>query len=510
MDSPRSNSLLYQDYVKRLQEIADIRYATAVLQWDQETYMPEGGIDTRSRQIATLTEMAHSRFVDPATAEILNQLSDHPELDENQQANIRLSKYDYDQQVKLPAAFVREQSETVSQSFNAWLAARKENNYGIFAPWLQKLVQLKQREADLLGYEGHPYNALLNQYERGCTTALLDELFSRLSPPLRQLIDEIGARPQVEDQFLHQHFPADKQWEFSMDLLEKMGYDFRHGRQDKAAHPFTINFSSEDVRITTRVDEQDLSYMTWSTIHELGHALYEQGLPRNEYGLPLGEAASLGIHESQSRLWENNIGRSLSWCRYFFPIMQQYFPQQFSGVGAEDLFRAINKVRPSLIRTEADELTYHFHIIIRYEVEKALIEGSLKVEDLPAFWADRYRHYLGIEVPDDRVGCLQDVHWSHGSFGYFPTYSLGSLYAAQFSEALGRALPNFEKLLQTGEFLPIRDWLSKNIYIHGRKYTSEELCKRITGKGLDPADFMQYARAKFRFIYAYKQEGIEL
>lgn len=510
MDVLRSTSALYQQYVNRLREIADIRYASALLQWDQETYMPEGGIETRSRQIATLTEIAHTKFTDPATGDLLRKLLEQSGLEEDEQENIRLSLYDYEQQAKLPASFVRELSETVSQSFNAWLAARKENNFFLFATWLEKLVALKQREAEFLGYEEHPYNALLNQYERGCTTALLDSLFSRLTVPLKQLITDISEKVQVDDQFLHQFFPADRQWAFSMDLLEKMGYDLQHGRQDKAAHPFTINFSSEDVRITTRISEQDLSFMTWSTIHELGHALYEQGLPGKQYGLPLGEAASLGIHESQSRLWENNIGRSLSWCSFFLPVLQAYFPDQLKTCEPKDLFRAINKVEPSLIRTEADELTYHFHIIIRYEVEKALIEGSLKVTDLPAFWAARYHHYLGISVPDDNNGCLQDVHWSHGSFGYFPTYSLGSLYASQIFEALKKELPEFEKFLQNGQFEIIKNWLSTNIYIHGRKYTSEELCHRITGKGLEPADFMQYARDKYRFIYAYKQEGIEL
>jgi carboxypeptidase Taq len=510
MDQLTTTSTLYEAYKNRIQEIADIRYATALLQWDQETYMPPGSISTRSRQIATLSELAHARFTESVTGDLLTNLLERKDLTEEQRANLELSHYDYQQQVKLPSGFVRELSETISNAFNHWANARKNNSFSLFAPWLEKLVTLKRKEAELLGYERHPYDALLNQYERGCTTELLDQLFSRLKPALARLLAEIKQQPQVEDRILKQHFPEEQQWAFSMELLEKMGYNFHFGRQDKAAHPFTINFSSEDVRITTRIREDDISYMTWSTIHELGHALYELGLPDNQYGLPLGEAASLGIHESQSRLWENNIGRSLAWCTHFFPILKTYFPEQLEPYAPEDLFRAINKVQPSLIRTEADELTYHFHIIIRYEVEKALVEGSLEVNAVPAFWKERYQHYLGIDVPDDANGCLQDVHWSHGSFGYFPTYSLGSIYAAQFYASLVKEVSKLEKLLQEGEFEIVKNWLSDNVYIHGRKYTSEELCKRITGKGIDPNDFMQYARDKYRFIYAYKLEGIIL
>ncbi len=510
MDQLLTTALLYETYKNRLQEIADIRYAIALLQWDQETYMPTGGLATRSRQIATLSELAHTRFTDADTGNLLNSLLERTDLTGDHRSNIELSKYDFDQQSRLPGSFVREMSETVSQAFNHWADARQQNKFELFAPWLKKLVALKRKEADYLGYEQHPYNALLNQYERGCTTAILDRFFERLKPGLLQLLQDVRQQPQVEDNLLYAHYPEQQQWAFSMELLEKMGYDLTHGRQDKAAHPFTINFSAQDVRITTRIRESDISYMTWSTIHELGHALYEQGLPAGQYGLPLGEASSLGIHESQSRLWENNIGRSLPWCQHFLPVFQSYFPEQLKNISPEQLYKAINKVQPSLIRTEADELTYHFHILVRYEIEKALIEGNLEVEDVPGVWNERYASYLGIEVPDDSHGCLQDVHWSHGSFGYFPTYSLGSFYAAQFYNQLKKEVPKFEIFLQDGRFDFIKTWLSEKVYIHGRKYTSEELCNRITGKGLDPEDFMQYAREKYRFIYAYKQEGIEL
>ncbi|KIC95543.1 carboxypeptidase M32 [Flavihumibacter solisilvae] len=510
MEHAANTASLYEQYVTELQRIADVRYSAAVLQWDQETYMPPAGAGFRAQQIATLSELAHSRFTQPSFINLVNELSDRKDLHDAGQKNISLSKYDVEQQAKLPSAFVRRLSETVSRSFNAWMDARRQNDFRVFLPLLGEVVELKKQEADMLGYESHPYNALLNEYERGSTVELLDNTFSRLQEPLRNLLDRISRCPQVDDSLLHQHFPEQDQWQFSMQLLEKMNYDLQAGRQDKAEHPFTTNFSSRDVRITTRIDEQDLSNMTYSTIHELGHALYEQGLPADQYGLPLGEYASLSIHESQSRLWENNIGRGMPWCQSFFPVMQHFFPKQFGGRSAEQYYRAVNKVTPSLIRTEADELTYHFHVIIRYELEKSLIGGTLSVEDIPAFWNENYQKYLGVTVPDDRRGCLQDVHWSHGSFGYFPTYSLGSLYAAQFFESAKTAVGQLDEKTAKADYSDLLQWLRQNIHIHGRRFNSEELCKNVTGEGINIRYFMQYAEAKYRFIYAFQTEGIAI
>ncbi|MCA0396825.1 MAG: carboxypeptidase M32 [Bacteroidetes bacterium] len=491
-----------------MRELADLRYANAVLQWDQETYMPEAGAERRSGQIATLSELAHRFFTDPQKAKELNQLLADNSLDEKQRKNVSLTAEDVSQQAKLPGDFVRTMSETVSKSFQAWMDARKANNFAVFAPLLGKLIDLKKKEADYLGWQAHPYNALLNQYEKGCTVSMLDATFAALRAPLSALLAKIAARQQVSESIVKQSFPEETQWQFSMDLLEKMGFDFRAGRQDKSTHPFTTNFSAHDVRITTRIDPNDLSNMTYSTIHELGHALYEQGLPDAEYGLPLGEFTSLGIHESQSRLWENNVGRSLSWCSSFFPLIAHYFPEQCAGANAETFYRAVNRVQPSFIRTEADELTYHFHVMIRYELEKTLMEGSLPVNDIPAYWHAAYKKYLGIEVPDDKTGCLQDVHWSHGSFGYFPTYSLGSLYAAQFFGAAEIAIPGLQKQLSAGNFGQLLNWLRQEIHIHGRFFTSEELCKRISGDTLNINWFMQYVKEKYRFIYSLEEEAI--
>jgi len=332
---------------------------------------------------------------------------------------------------------------------------------------------------------------------------MLDRVFGQLQSPLKALLQQIVQQGTINDDFLRQPFAKDPQWKFGMEVLRQMGFDFEAGRQDISEHPFTTNFSSRDVRVTTRIHENDFTSMTWSCIHEGGHALYEQGLPEDAYGLPLGEFTSLSIHESQSRLWENNVGRSLAGWEHFYPLAQQYFPAQLSGVPLADFYRAINRVRPSLIRTESDELTYHFHVLIRYELEKKLIEGSLATADIPEWWNGQYKSLLGVDVPDDKHGCLQDVHWSHGSFGYFPTYSLGSFYAAQFFHAAGQQVPGLAEDIRKGQFQPLLSWLRINIHSHGRRWLSEELCKRITGTGLDIQYFLQYAREKYKAIYQF-------
>jgi carboxypeptidase Taq len=498
-----NSTKLYEDYKIQMQKIADVRYASAVLQWDQETYMPTKGAAARARQIATLSELAHELFTAPSFKNILQELSSRDDLDALQQKNISLSWYDYTQQEKLPAEFVRTMSEAISRSYQSWLSARKENSFETFAPDLSQLVALKKQEADLLGYEQHPYNALLNQYERGCTTDLLDKTFQAIQAPLKDLLDKITARPQVDDSFLKQAFPKQQQWEFGMEVLKLLEFDFEAGRQDISEHPFTTNFSSQDVRVTTRISEHDFGNMTWSCIHECGHALYEQGLPAGEYGLPLGEFTSLSIHESQSRLWENNVGRSRDGWEYLLPVAQRHFPAQLSGVTLTQFYKAVNKVQPSLIRTEADELTYHFHVMIRYELEKKLIGGWLSVKDIPAYWNEQYKKLLGVDVPDDKHGCLQDVHWSHGSFGYFPTYSLGSFYAAQFFSAAEKQVPGLAAGIRKGDYKPLLSWLRTYVHAHGRRFLSEELCEQITGEPLNMQYFLQYALDKYKTIYEF-------
>ncbi|RYY86367.1 MAG: carboxypeptidase M32, partial [Chitinophagaceae bacterium] len=442
-------------------------------------------------------ELAHEQFSSKELGDLLHELLATGTLDDAQRRNVELSLEDYEKNLKYSASLVRRLSEATNTAFHSWIEARRQNDFRIFEPALTDMVALKREEADVLGWKAHPYDALLNEYEKGASTAQLDAVFEELLPKLKGLLDELLAQPPADDSFLKQHYPADAQWQWGLELLRALHFDEAAGRQDRSEHPFTTSFSAQDVRITTRIDEQDFGNMTWSTIHELGHALYEQGLPAESYGLPLGEAASLSIHESQSRLWENNVGRSRPFCEYWLPELKARFPQQMGNLDTPTLFRAINKVEPSLIRTEADEVTYHFHVYIRYSLEKALIDGSLKVADIPEYWNESYRKWLGVTAPDDKTGALQDVHWSHGSFGYFPTYSLGSLYAAQFFAAAQEAIPDLEGAIASGNTEQLLAWLRAEIHAHGRRYTSDELCRRITAQSLSSAYFIRYVRQKY-------------
>lgn len=499
--SALSTGELYAAYKSNMQKIADLKYSSAVLQWDQETYLPLKGADARGRQLATLSELAHQLFTGNETGDLLKELVQRTDLNEEERKNAELSLEDFTKQKKYSSDFVRQLTEQINKTFHSWIEARKQNSFAVFEPELGKLIKLKKQETEILGYTDHPYNALLDEFEKGCTVDLLDNTFNGLMPQLKSLLDKITAKPQVDDSFLNQHYPKQQQWEWGMYLIKELGFDFEAGRQDISEHPFTTNFASNDVRITTRIDEEDFSNMTWSCIHETGHALYEQGLPYEQYGLPLGEYASLSIHESQSRLWENNAGRSLPFWKYYFPELQKRFPEQLKNISIEQFYKGINKIQPSLIRTEADELTYHFHVYIRYQIEKQIIEGSITITDIPAFWNEQYKKYLGISSPDDKQGCLQDVHWSHGSFGYFPTYSLGSFYAAQFFETADKQLNGISNHLEKGDSAGLLEWLRKNVHRYGRKYKSEEMCKKINGTGLDVALFVEYLLQKYRDIY---------
>jgi carboxypeptidase Taq len=488
---------LYSQYKTTLQKIADIKYASAVLQWDQETYLPKNGNNARGRQIATLNELAHTHFTDDAFGKLLRELALQENLTDKEKRNVQLSTEDYNRNKKIPAAFVHKMTSAINVGYHSWIGARKENSFSVFETPLQKIIDFKKQEADLLGYENHPYDALMNDYDKGLTTKTVDKLFVDLLPQLQSIIAYISEKSIIDDSFLHQHFDKDAQWKLGLEMLRQMHFNFDAGRQDISEHPFTTNFSSTDVRVTTRIDENDFSNMLWSCIHEGGHALYEQGLPANEYGMPLGEYCSLSIHESQSRLWENCIGRGEAFWQYHYKFLQKSFPQQLSNVTIEQFYSGVNKVQPSLIRTEADELTYHLHIMIRYEIEKMLIEGSIFAKDIPAYWKELYQKYLGVTVPNDVQGCLQDVHWSHGSFGYFSTYSIGSLYAAQFYAAIKLQHPHIETEIKEGNTKNVWHWLQNNIYEHGRCYSSEDLCKQATGKFLESNYFIHYAKEKY-------------
>jgi carboxypeptidase Taq len=501
MITVKSSDELYTLFKEKMQQIADVRNAMAVLGWDQETYLPEKGAAFRGQQLTTLSTIAHEMFTATELGEVLQELRQRGDLTPVQRRNVELSLEDYEKNRKYPSSFVADLAQTTNACYHAWIKARKAGSYAEFEPVLAKMVQLKQQETHILGYEGHPYNALLNEYEKGATTTMLDAIFNDVKQALTPLLRRIEQQPQVRKDFLQLHYNRDKQWKLGIALLKDMGYDMAAGRQDVSEHPFTTSFSPQDVRVTTRIDENDFGNMTWSCIHEGGHALYEQGLPPEEYGLPCGEAASLGIHESQSRLWENNVGRSLAFWQHYYPQLQQTFPENLQNIPLSDFYKGINQVQPSLIRTEADELTYHFHVMIRYEIEKGLLEGTYSTKDLNSVWNRYYQEYLHVTVPDDTKGILQDIHWSHGSFGYFPTYSLGSFYAAQIFAAAQQQLPDLTQAIAGGQYSALLGWLRKQIHQYGRYYTSNELCEKVTGKKLDFQFFLQYAEEKFGKIY---------
>jgi carboxypeptidase Taq len=492
---------LYEEYKASMQKIADVKHAIAVLQWDQETYLPAQGAHFRGQQISTLSEIAHNLFSDDELGKILKELSAKEGLNSEEKRNITLSLEDYEKNKKYSSEFVRKLAEQTNKTYHAWIESRKQNSFSFFENDLEKLIDLKKQEADILGYKEHPYDALLNEYEKGATVKLIDKTFADILPALKPILERIQESKQVDNSFLKQFFPKQQQWEWSIYLLKQLNFDNAAGRQDISEHPFSISFSPEDVRITTRIDENDFGNMTWSCIHEVGHALYEQGLLKDQYGLPLGEACSYSIHESQSRLWENHVGRGLIFWEQHYPVLKNKFPEQFKNISLTDFYKGINKVETSLIRTEADEITYHLHVFIRYELEKKLIEGSLKTNDIKEYWNDQYQQILKVTVPDDKRGCLQDVHWSHGSFGYFPTYSLGSFYAAQFYITAKEQLENLDEQIKSGNLQPLLQWLRHNIHIKGKFDTSEDLCKVITGSGLEARYFISHILEKYHTIY---------
>ncbi len=494
---------LYESYRAHMRKLCDLRAALALMQWDQETYLPTKGAGFRAQQIATVSEMTHELATSDKLGSLLKSLLNESGLTDTERKNVLLNTEDFEKQKKYPSAFVRKMSEAVSKSFDAWNRAKKENSFPIFEKELGEVVELKKQETDILGYTDHPYDALMDEFEKGSTVKMIDKLFSDMRPKLGSILEKIMAAPVTDNRFLLRNFDKKKQWDFGVQVIQSLGFDFEAGRQDLSSHPFSTSFNKYDVRITTRIDEHDFSSMIFSCIHETGHGLYEQGLPELEYGLPSGEFASLGIHESQSRLWENHVGRSRAFWKYHYPAASALFTEAFNGISEETFYRAINKVAPSLIRTESDELTYHFHVMIRYEIEKKLIQGDLKTADIPACWNEQYKKYLGVDVPDDQRGCLQDVHWSHGSFGYFPTYSLGSFYAAQFYAAVNKTDPQLKEKMESGNTGTLLAWLRQRIHASGRIWNSEEICLQITGEKLNVQYFLDYLLDKFGKIYEF-------
>ena len=492
----------YQRYVHLLQKVADLEAVQALLGWDQEVNMPEAGAASRARQLATVAGLSHELSTSEELGDLLDALHARgDQLGTAERRNVELSRREYLRQRRYNRDFVERRSRLCSEAYEKWLQGRTTNDSTAYLEVLDGMVQLKREEAELWGYTDHPYDALLDLFEPETTVAELDPLFAEVRKKLVGFVARIREQAPIDQAFMQQKFATDVQWDFSLLLLRGMGYDFAAGRQDLSPHPFTTTFGPGDIRVTTRAEENNFANMCWSSIHEGGHALYEQGLPAKAYGLPLGKAASLGIHESQSRLWENNVGRSKRFWEYWYLRLQEHFPRQLARISLHQFYRAINRIEPSLIRTASDELHYHFHISIRYEIEKQLIAGSLEVAQLPEVWADRYREYLGLEVPDARRGILQDIHWAYGSFRYFPTYSLGSFYAAQFFHRAQQELPQLERNLAAGSTGTLLVWLREKIHRHGQHYSASDLCQRITGEKLNFQYFMSYAEKKYDEIY---------
>lgn len=494
---------LYQSYLDTLRKHADVEHTLALLHWDKEINLPSKGNAFRAQQLATLSGIAHEIVTAPEFGETLEKLAteDVP-LQATEKRNVELSFKAFKKVQKFSKAFVMRRSQVISTAYDAWLKAREANDFALYQNALNEMVSLKKEEAEIVGYEDHPYDALLDEYEPNAKTADLIVLFKDVENQLVDFVRELRTHGQVEDGFLHQVFDEDKQWQFGLDLLKNMGYDFEAGRQDRSPHPFTTTFSPKDVRVTTRIDQNFFGSMTWSCIHEGGHALYEQGLPAEGYGLPSGKAVSLGIHESQSRLWENNVGRSLPYWQAHYSKLQGVFPDALDAVSLQQFYKGINKIAPSLIRTESDELHYHFHILIRFEIEKGLLEGKYASNDLKEIWNDRYKTYLDLDVPDDCSGILQDIHWAYGNFGYFPTYSLGSFYAAQFYHQAQKEISGLEDQIALGNNQPLLEWLREHIHQYGQFYSAEDLCVKVTGEKLNFKYFMDYAKAKYQHIYS--------
>jgi carboxypeptidase Taq len=497
-----------QPLISYLREVEHLSSAVSLFSWDQETYMPPGAGEGRAEQLSALEGMAHEMSVGPQMQRLLSKWVDlksgllDGEWDVPAQALLREVWRDYDKSVKLPNDFIRRYGKAASISQQVWVEARKKSDFSLFAPHLRTMIDLKKEEIGYLGYKASPYDALLDAYEPGMTVAQIAPLFASLKKDLVPLLEKIVHAPvQPNRDFLSLSYPPERQLAFGLQVLEAMGFNFQNGRQDISAHPFTTSFHPTDVRITTRVDEHDLLSSLFSSIHEGGHALYDQGLNPDYFGTPLGEAISLGIHESQSRLWENGVGRSKPFWKHFYPILQKRFPEGLKGIDLETFYAAVNVVQPSLIRVEADELTYNLHIMVRFEIERALIEESLPIEALPQMWNEKMQEYLGIVPPSDAEGVLQDIHWSGGALGYFPTYTLGNLYAVQFLNQAKKELPDLTASIENGKLLPLKRWLNDKIHRWGRTYPTAELVRRVTGEELNPRYFIEYLQGKFKEIY---------
>ena len=495
----------YRRIMQRAGELADLESANSLLGWDQETFMPPKGVEGRSQVLATVAGLAHEKLTDPSLDEDLARLTDPAaDLDEEQRAQVRELARLRDRAIKVPRDLVRAIAETQSKATAKWAEARAQKDFPSFVPYLEEIFSLKRQMADAIGYRKEPYEALLDEYEPGgnveSIARTLEEVRSFLVPLVAE-VAESGRQPDMR--VVEGPYEADKQDVFGREIAAAMGFDMKAGRLDISEHPFTSGIHAGDVRLTTRYKD-DLSVGLFGTMHEAGHGLYEQNLPAAQRRTPLGVATSLGIHESQSRLWENQVGRSRPFWTHYLPRLRELFPRQLEGFSFDDFYRAINVVRPSFIRIEADEVTYNLHIVLRFELERDLLQGNLAVKDLEGIWNERFEKYLGLTPPSPDLGVLQDIHWAFGLIGYFPTYTLGNIFAAQLYEAAKEAIPDLEKKIESGNLLPLKDWLVEHVHRWGRRYDSEDLIEKATGKKASAEPFTRYLRDKYGPLYGLK------
>ncbi len=488
-----------------LGEIADIQAAIAVLGWDQQTYMPPGGAAARAQQLSTLSRLSHERFVSDEMAEALQKAKEETaalDPDSDEARLVRKTERDFLKKTKVPNQWVADFSRITAMAHQDWEQARAEADFSRFQPHLEEILDLRRAYAEFFAPYDHVYDPLIDDFEPGMKTAEVVAVFDALRPRQVELVRAIieEGKP-VDDSILRQPFDEQKQWDFGVEVIKAFGYDFERGRQDKSVHPFTTGFGTGDVRITTRFSPDFLSTALFGSMHEAGHALYEQGVDPRYERTPLGEGASLAVHESQSRMWENLVGRGKPFWRAFLPRLKAFFPSQLGDVDLETFYAAINKVERSFIRVDADEATYNLHIMLRFELEIAMMEGSLEAKDLPDAWNQKFEAYLGLTPPDDAKGVLQDVHWSGGMIGYFPTYALGNLIAAQLWERICADIPDLDAKIEASDFHDLLGWLREHVHRFGAKFEPLELLERTVGKGLEAEPYLRYLEQKFRPIY---------
>ena len=490
----------YEALLDRVRRWNTVGSAAGVLGWDQQVMMPEGGTPARSKQLSTLSSIRHDMVTDDETGALLTELAD-ADLTGERAAVVREIRRDYERADAVPVELVEEISETSSEALQAWEAAKADDNFEAFAPHLEKHVELQREYAEHIDPDRDPYEVLFEEFEPCLSMERTEEILAELRETLVPMIDAIReSDADLAVDTFEGTFAEDEQEELARDALELVGYDFDRGRLDVSSHPFTAG-NQFDCRVTTRFDESDPLGAVGSTIHEFGHAQYNLGLPQEQFGTPLGESRDLSVHESQSRLWENHVGRSRAFWERFLPIFQDHFPQT-DDASVEDAYQAFNQVHEdNLIRVEADELTYHLHIVVRFEIERDLVRGDLAVEDVPEVWNDKYEQYLGIRPETDSEGCLQDIHWSHGNFGYFPTYSLGSVMAAQLFDAAESEIDDLDAKIAAGDFDDLQAWLGENVHEHGARYETNELVERATGEPFSADAFTDYVESKYGDLY---------